>query len=216
MKKRYLKNFFINKVKNKDVLLVGSASNFIGDVEPSNSKILVCVNGSLLAIKGNLIPDISFFNTSVLGTKNAGWETSSYLNRISTKHLVVIEGHPKFSEEWTKILDEINFESFDFYSFERRVDLLKKLFLIKNVSNSDVLSTSFFSLLLLLQSGVSSVELKGFSLVDGHSYLDNVYERHHKQADRRLLELIKGKFNISGEIMTEKSPPIILGSTSKI
>jgi hypothetical protein len=209
MIKKYLKNYFAKNVAGKDIVLIGSAPNFNGNLEFENSKIVISVNGSSLAIKNNLVPDICFFNTSVLGTKNAGEETSKFLNSIYVKHLVIVEGHPKFSQDWTRILSEVNFESFDFYSFERRVGMLEKIFQSKQLQFSEVLSTGFFALLLLLNSRANSVHLKGFSLVDGHSYLERVYKRDHKNADRRLLELIDGKFKVYGEIVTEGSSIVL-------
>jgi hypothetical protein len=203
---KYLKNYLQNNVANRDVILIGSAPNFDGEFKYDDSKILVTVNGSSLVIKNNLIPDLCVFNTSILGTGNAGEETSEYLNRISAKHLLIVEGHPNYSENWTRILSEVNFESFDFYSFERRVSLLERVFESNKLKNSEVLSTGFFALLLLLTSKASSVNLYGFSLINGHSYLNNVYKRDHKDADRRLLELIRGRFKIYGEIVTDGSP----------
>lgn len=207
----YLKNHFINKVAYKDIILVGSAPNFDGNFEYDDSKILVTVNGSSLGIKNKLVPDLCFFNTSVIGSKHAGKETATNLKNISAKHFVVVEGVPEYAKDWTRILTECNGQSFDFYSIEKRISFCASLLKVNSFRKIDEMpSTGFFALFLLLTSQVRSITLHGFSLIDGHSYLDNIYKRIHVSSDLKLIQIImKNRYPVYGTITTEKLPIIL-------
>lgn len=213
MKSRpYLKGLSIEIVKGRDIQLLGSAPSFGGILELKEHEVFVSVNGAALALKKPLVPSITFINTSVSGTRGAGLETYRMLSKINTEHLIIAEGSPAFSERWLGILELVTFNSFDFYSLEMRQEFMKKwLGPLNGIQGDDVPSTGFFALMALLAQGAKSVVLNGFSLIDGHSYLEREHARHHVGMDKRVIEFIRKEgLPVRGSIITP-SGELLLG-----
>ncbi len=168
-------------------------------------EVLVCVNGAALALKDPIVPRITFMNTSIAAAKGAGLETYRSLGRLKTDHLIIIEGSPDLSERWISILERASYNSFDFYSLDMRMEFMKKLLgPLKGVQGDHVPSTGVFAILALLAQGAKSIRLNGFSLVDGHSYLNRSFRRHHIEMDRHVFELVQRKgLPVSGTIEIE-------------
>lgn len=208
---KYLKNRFIDIVHDKNIALIGSAPTFNDATLPPKQDVLITINGSSLGLPSNLKPDICFFNTSVTSSRYSGRETMQRLQDISAKHLVVVEGMPKHSQNWLRILSEGNFDSFEFYPIEKRLIFIKSALALKSVRTlEDLPSTGFFILLLLLASHIRSIRLGGFSLINGHSYLKKIYKRAHVEADLKVIDLIlKHGFPVKGEIMTDGLPIVL-------
>lgn len=198
----YSKGFSLKVVQGREIQLLGSAPSFDGFLDIKEQEVLCCVNGSALALRRPMVPSITFINTSVSGNTDAGQETYMRLGSINTKHLVIVEGSPNLSAQWLGILDRVAFSTFDFYSLEMRMQFMKQVLgPIQGIQGNDVPSTGFFVLLALLAQGAKSVCLNGFSLVDGHSYLDKKFGRDHKNMDMKVLEFIrKQKLPVRGSI----------------
>jgi hypothetical protein len=178
-----------NVVKNKNVDLLGSAPGTY--LAESFKNPLICINGASLGIKGEITPEITIINTSVAGSKKAGIPTRELIKNIHTKLLIIIEsGFPL--EKSQEIFNPIKRESTAIITFDERTIFLENFLKISltGKTGEHVPSTGFFSLLLLLYCGAARINVKGLSFEDGHSYLQQIYLREHKQMDLHVLNWI--------------------------
>lgn len=200
----YLKNHFIQQVKNKNVILIGSAPGFNGKVSKADNEVVVTVNGASLILENDVTPDISFINGSSISQASSS-NFRDRLGDIQTRHMVIIEGLPQFSQDWPRLLEETQFDSFDFYSHERKMYFFKHTLGIKTVKKiNDIPSTGFLVLLLLLLSGAKSIKLYGFSLIGGYSYQENKHKRPHIEMDMKVIKMIqKNNWPVFGKIESD-------------
>jgi len=203
----FRKGFSKTLVKGRHVILVGSAPTFDGEITKNGPELLVCVNGSVLGLKSNIVPDITYVNTSISGSLGSAEETLARLKGAVTEHLVLLEGAPKFSRSWVDILLNCRFGSFDFISLESRLLVLRKILgPLSGAIGSHLPSSGFCVLLDLLVAGAAHVHCVGFSLINGHSYLNTTYDRHHIDMDKRVIEFLSKVGKVSGEIATSEGP----------
>jgi hypothetical protein len=176
-------------VGGRAVVLVGSAPGASLPDERGDS-ILACVNGSALALRPGICPDITFVNTSLASTRiDAARATVPLLDHIRTKLLVVVESACSLDQAMP-VFDPIQRQEVRHISRDERTRFLVH-FLGAPLTGSvgkHVPSTGMFAALLLLASGARAVELRGFSLGDGHSYLSAIYRRAHKNKDREVIQ----------------------------
>lgn len=177
-------------VRGKRVTLLGSAPNAC--LSGHDGDLLICVNAAALGISEKCIPDVTIMNTSVAGSTEAGVPTRERLHELVTKLLVVVESGTPLQESWP-VFKAIKRESERYITLAQRTQFLEDFLgkpLVAQTGGNNVPSTGFFACLLLLASGASYVEMKGFSFGGGHSYLNTFFQRGHIERDHEVMSFI--------------------------
>ena len=178
-------------VAGQDVLLVGSAPGAC--LAGAEADLVAMVNGAALGLPVRVVPDILFVNTALAACTRAGRPTSERLAELATDLLVVVVSATPLDAA-TPVFEKIGRRCCAALPLAERTRFLEEFLgraLAAPWGGAHVPSIGFLSGLLLLAAGARRVQMRGFGVADGHSYLPEVFRRGHVEHDQEILQLVR-------------------------
>ena len=195
-------------IKNKNVLVLGSAPNCKIPKEYSDQWGLICINASgYIAYKMKLAdPDITIMTISAVLNKDEsnleaqknlkGLKTNSIIIRYVKNNLIKIMYRIFFVKKFFQIN---NFTYNSFYKFPPKIwkPVIKEI-LREDTEIANNISTGVFAILLAYYLGATRVYCSGIDPnQNGHAYSKKNLKRSHKLQDQKILNYLSSRKDLT-------------------